>query len=313
MKKIILSLAFLFAVLIINSCSEDDTVSPDANTPKIKSFTEVYTSNDEVRTNKITIEYKDNYMSKLSFVEGGENGDVYFTYENGKIKNFKSSRIEKGTTIINETIFTYSNNLLTEAISYQNSQVLSKTKYSYSGSNLIEVIRSNYDGILTVDSTYCNEFINGRPGFIERFRRYQLNSLQFTEAEKFVYQNGNLVEIFEKWSENENFHLSLKKEFDLTKKSLFSYIQDFILIANNKYPYFPNHMDANLETKRDQYNIYCDGMSYKESVIYSSNPITYSYNSNGLINKLTSGEIPYCGQRNISTSEVSFIWDNDPF
>ena len=309
MKKIILSFALFFALLFINSCKEDDTVSPDSNSPKMKSWTEVSTRGSNTDTNTLSFEYKDNNISKVSIKEAEVSGEVYFTYESGKIKSHTSTIFQDGKSVTNLTEFKYSNNLLKEVISYTNGQKSSKTIYNYSGNKLIEVIRSSYDGILTIDSTYCTDFVEGRPGLVESFRSYDLNPLRLMDAEKFIYKNGNLIEKYEKWSENENFHLALKKNYDLTKKSLFNYFKEVLLLMNSKYPYIPNNIDVNLETKNDYYTNYCNSVKYEDGVLYSSNPINYTYNSKGLVEKLTSDEILYCDQNNATKMKVSFVWE----
>ena len=59
------------------------------------------------------------------------------------------------------------------------------------------MIRCSYIDNLTLDSSYCTNFDDGRPGLVEYFVRNQSETLGLYVAEKFVYKNGNLIEKYE--------------------------------------------------------------------------------------------------------------------
>lgn len=314
MYKIILPFALLFCLLFINSCRYDDTVSQQDKTYKLLSWIEVYKYDNDSRTNQMNLEYTGNNITKFSFNSNNSNvTDINISYDNDKIKSCNYTQLQNGTVVNYELIFNYENAKLVELFNKSNGNVLSKTIYKYSNNNLSEVIKTDFNSNLVTDSTYCNEFIDGRPGNISFYRRANVGAgvfkLKLMEVEKFIYSNGNLIEKYENWNGTTDLYLALKKEYNLKEKSLFSFFREPYLIMNSKYPYIPNNIDKNLELKNDYYTTRCNGFNYNQGVIYSSNPITYTYNSKKLIEKLTSPEIPFCGQSGNSTTEVTFTWE----
>ena len=93
MYKLILSFAFIFAVLFINSCKEDDTVSPDGDTSKLLSYELTY-------NNENPNLYKNVYHK--------------FVYNNDKIDTIYNIYPSNETTII--TKFNYIGNNISEVI-----------------------------------------------------------------------------------------------------------------------------------------------------------------------------------------------------
>lgn len=310
MYKLILSFAFLFSVLFINSCKEDDTVSPDSNTsgiPRIKSIVEKVAN--DLRTFNFT--YKDNLPNTITFNYNNDNNSI-FNYKYNSNKD-----IEKLTVNIkfngqnNESIvnFYYNNNNIDYSQSIFNGELIFKTHYIYSGNNLTEISASSYEEGKVSETTSHLEFENGRPTIIKIYSVKNNGEMELKKQKKLVYQNGNLVEEYELNQENSQWIISKKYYYDLKKDNAYLSLVNFISPFSNVEVYNKFDFDKNLLIKEEFYEKECKGVKYDTPIITEVIDYTNTYNSNNLLEKVKSLTTANCDQRNIFNSEMTYTWE----
>lgn len=309
MNKVILSFALLFAVFFINSCKEDDTVSPDSSKPKLVKFIEQHTNFEGTIERVINISYNDNKISKVFMSEPGLDITTEYQYNTDNILSIKVDILNEGKRTKTDLSFEYQMGNLTKVTALENGQIVYIADYFYSGNNLSEIIAKRLDGFIVVDSSYCSNFIDGRPGLFKRFYRNNLEPLKIYFNQKLVYQNGNMTERYNWNEEKSRWDIEMKRTFDRSKEAAFSSIKDFFLTIDNRYPFIPNNYDKNLFTKTEMFNLSCDGIINNEPVLYESTTYTTKYNTLGLLEEITSQDEAFCGSRNLFTSVYKLTWE----
>jgi len=313
MKKIILSLAFLFAVLIINSCSEGDTVSPDAFNHKLVKMVGKHTNYEGTITRNYNFEYNDNYIIVANVVEKDFTLSANYTYNEGLISNVKVESIGEGKISITNLSYQYQNGKLIKIIGVEGGNIIYQADYKYNGNSLSEIIGIKFNGDLKTDSTFSSDFIGGRPGLFKRFRFYDKEQFRLIQNLKFVYQNGNMVEQYTWNNEKNKWDIELKRTFDNNKRAAFYEIKEFFLTIQTIYPYIQNNYDKNLFIKDEYFNNYCDGVTNDEPILKELTNYTSKYNIVGLMEELTSQDVVFCGQRNILSSVFNLTWESKPY
>lgn len=313
MKKIILFFTFLFAFLFINSCKEDDTVSPSQeNKPKITKWKIKTFENGETFETIFDIKYKNNDISILDVTIEGQKMNYIFNYENDKIKNIKGTDINNENNI--DINFVYENNKLVEMTKFSNGEKIKTISYTYSGENITNVLATRiitFNDITNkeLDTTIYSNFINGRPKE-EKYRRFSPNVNAYTSGYSRLnkYENGNLIESYD--NEDEDLILSNKNNYDLNKINYFeqfyfinSLIFDFVQV------YVPGNSDKNLMLKAEILSQYCGRDFYNKPTEVNSSIFNYTYNNLGNVIKVEIIDEAICKEYDIYESGLKYLFE----
>lgn len=297
MKKIKISLNNIFLLcltiifsLITISCTEDSTnVLPE--TTLLKGFTQINGRDSDSLI--LDFEYDNNKLisTKLFNNRDGESRFI-FTYNSNGIDNVIVNQLKDNSQT--KLQFEYSGNSISMITGTEKGKVSYMANYSYQNGKLFSVNSLRYEDNKVVDSTYCNDFINNRPGIIEYFYFDEnFKKLKLSRKEKLVYQNGNMIEKYELNQENNKWQLREKRTFN-NEIVLFASIQDFVLLFDN-VPYIPGNIDKNNFLTYESYYNYCNSQTFDEAQLTSKDTYIYKKDNNGKINSIEMVNEEYCG------------------
>lgn len=313
MKKIFISLAFLFTLFVINSCTEDPLIYlPEYNALLTKVVIK-NTNFEGTDTSTLNFEYKDDLLVGANIIDKNFTTSIKYNYNDGLITNVKLENLQDGKFNNTNLSYEYQNGKLLQIIGEEGSRRIYQADYKYNGNMLSEVISRKFDGNLVVDSTFSSDFINGRPGLFKKYIKSNFEQLKLIRNQKFVYQNGNLIEQYSWNSEKNRWEIEIKRYFDNSKREAFYEIKEFWLTIQSIYPYIPNNYNNNLFTKEEFFNSSCDSINTGEQVLYELTNYTNKYNMKGLLEEINSQDVVFCGQRNIYTSVYNLTWEEKPY
>ncbi|WP_163410566.1 hypothetical protein [Flavobacterium ajazii] len=156
MKKILCLFSSL--MLVLSSCSSDDTTDEKILLPKTEKYT--YASHPE-ENNTVTYSYDGNKIVSLTY-DGGD--QIIFTYTGDLITKAVYTESYEGETYTQTTTFTYENNKLKSSLKVDSGDSSTKRKtYTYNSNGTISVAtfilnlstqeeEQDWSSVLTLDS-----------------------------------------------------------------------------------------------------------------------------------------------------------------
>lgn len=208
MKKLNLLLNILFGLMII-SCSSDE-----------ENQTETETSVKKLITENIT--------------DTHGNFERTFTYNSGnnviEINNIYSGD-DQFIATLTKTVFTYQNNIIVSANSYEDGDLFLTDEFNYSNGELIEIISYNPDGTEYSKREY-NYNSNGRINSLNYYVEEQLQQIL-----NLTYSINNNINIAEDGTDNFEFQFdqnpSSYDNFSYSNKIIFTYVSLFENFSEN--------------------------------------------------------------------------------
>lgn len=292
--KLLVSVSIIFSFFTFG-CA-DNTTDPVIDPPEtllLKGFTQ-YNEGSE-NSLIFDFEYSDNKLKKVLSSNNNISGvsETIFTYNSNGIDNVTISvPFDKSITKLQ---FEYNGNNLSKITETENGILMNSTYYNYTNGKLSSVSRARYNRETVDDSVYYYDFTNGRPSFREYFNNFvnTEKGLQLFQKEKFVYQNGNMIEKYELDIEKNKWQLREKRTFN-NEKIAFASIVDFVLLLDVA-PYIPGNIDKNDFLTYESYYNYCNDQSYEEAQLSSKDTYIYKRESNGRIKTIEMINEEYCG------------------
>jgi len=293
--KLLFSIAILFSFFTIG-CT-DNTTDPTPEPILLKGFTQNYDGNKDSLS--FDFEYTGNKLTKAtSYEDKDDANELIFVYNSNGIDNVTVYESEDNSII--KLQFEYNGNNLSKIIATENGIVISSANYIYLNGKLTSVSTVKYEDNKVSDSICSFDFTTNRPGIIETYYfDDDSKKLRLTLKEKFIYQNGNLLEKYELNKENNKWQLREKRTFN-NEKTIFSNIVDFILLVNDE-PYIPGNIDKNDFLTYESYYNYCNDETFEEAQLFSKDVYSYKRDNNSKITSIDIINEEYCGSTSYNT------------
>jgi len=293
--KLLFSIAILFSFFTIG-CT-DNTTDPTPEPILIKGITQKYDGNRDSFSS--FFEYTGNKLTKATSYEDKDDANEFiFVYNSNGIDNVTVYESEDNSII--KLQFEYNGNNLSKIIATENGIVISSANYIYLNGKLTSVSTVRYEDNKVSDSICSFDFTTNRPGIIETYYfDDDSKKLRLTLKEKFIYQNGNLLEKYELNKENNKWQLREKRTFN-NEKIVFASIVDFILLLNDE-PYIPGNVDKNDFLNYESYYNYRNDETFEEAQLFSKDVYIYKRDNNSKITSIDIINEEYCGSTSYNT------------
>lgn len=304
--KWLLSL-FIFVVLIINTgCNneKENIIEPPVYKNSLVKGLKIV-SGENSPTIFYDFEYRNDTIVKIKYNYNTQRyKELEIFYNNYGIDNIN---VTETSSIVSKYImnFEYENGRIIKLTSTGNTIGNYITNYYYKNDKLDKIISMNNSINYVTDSVVFSDFdsFSQRPGMYEY---YFINPFTFKKnlsyKYKYVYNNGNLIEVYKIESNNpEKFNLNSKYTYN-SESSLYDEVMSIYSISISN-PYIPNNYNRNNISNADTYDKECNGKLYNDNILNSTLTHNYIKNSNGDVDKIFSYSKNYCGY-NLYTKSI---------